>query len=104
MNWVDIVAAVNMILILGSFFLAVGIISSLRGANAYILAKGWPYILVAVLIFSIIKVYEFFTEYAIYTFPRFLKEGLQFFFIACIFYGLMVQYLAIQEVIDQRSK
>ena len=59
MSWVDIVAAINMILILGSFFLAVGIISSLRGANAYILAKGWPYILIAVLIFSVIKIYPF---------------------------------------------
>ncbi len=104
MNWVDVVAGINMVLIFGSFFLAVGIILSLRGAKTYTLAKGWPYILISVMIFSVIKVYEFFTEYAVYNFPRFLKEGLQFFFILSIFVGLLVQYLAIQEVIGQRSK
>lgn len=104
MYWIDILAAINLILVFGSFFLALGIILSLGESQKYTLAKGWPYILVAVLIFSIIRVYEFFTEYATYTFPRYLREGLLFFFSLSIFIGLLVQYLAIQEATSRRWK
>jgi len=104
MNWLDLIAAVNMVLIFGSFFLAVGIIMSLKGAQGYTLAKGWPYILVSVLILSVYKVYDFFTEYTLYNFPRIFKEILSLLFILSIFVGLLVQYLAIQEVIGHREK
>ncbi len=104
MNWLDVLAAVNMVLIFGSFFLALGIIFSLHGTEGYTLAKGWPYILIAVLILSVNKVYEFFTEYTLYSYPRILRELLGFLFISAIFIGLLVQYLAIQDVIGHRRK
>ena len=53
---------------------------------------------------SVNKVYEFFTEYTLYSYPRILRELLGFLFISAIFIGLLVQYLAIQDVIGHRRK
>ena len=102
LNIIDLMAGLNLVLILGSFFLATGIILSLREGE-YILAKGWKYILPAVLVFAVIKVYDFFTEYALYSSSRVVREGLLLGFSSLLFMGLLIQYMAIKEVISKRG-
>lgn len=102
MSIIDVITGFNLVLIIGSFFLAAGIILSLKEGE-YVLAKGWKYVLPAVLLFAVLKVYDFFTEYALYTQSRYVRESLQLGFSGLIFFGLLIQYLAIKEVISKRS-
>jgi hypothetical protein len=103
MNLVDIIAGVNLVLIFGSFFIAMGLIIDL-GGGGYILAKGWLYILPAILVFSIAKAIDFFYEYGMTTPARTIREAILVIFSILIFVGLLVQYLAIREVIASRNK
>jgi len=103
MNIIDIIAGINLILACGSFFIATGIITNL-GEGGYILAKGWNYILPAILVFTITKSIDFFYEYGIFTQPRLLREVILIIFSILIFFGLLVQYLAIKEAMFSRMK
>jgi len=103
MNLVDIIAGFNLLLVSGSFFIAMGIIVSLEGGG-YILAKGWLYILPAILVFSITKAIDFFYEFGLASPARNMRESILIVFSVLIFVGLLVQYLAIREVISSRSK
>jgi hypothetical protein len=98
----DVLAGINMVLIIGSFFLSCGIIFMLREGE-YVLAKGWKYILPAVLIFAVLKVYDFFDEYSLYSGSRLFKEGLLLLFSLFLFVGLLVQYLAIKKAVSGRE-
>ena len=103
MNIVDIIAGINVVLASGAFFISMGIILSL-GGGGYILAKGWLYILPAILVFSIAKAIDFFYEYGIATPARYTRESILVIFSVLIFVGLLVQYLAIKDVLSSRSR
>ncbi len=103
MNFIDVLAGLNLLLVLGSFLLSVGLIMILKD-NEYVLAKGWKYLLPAVLSFSILQVYSFFTEYSLNTPSRFFQEVLLLIFSSMLFWGLLVQYLAVQEAMDARNR
>ena len=96
----DVIVGVNMVLIFGSVFLALEIIKSLGMKKGYILAKGWIYILPAVVIIAFIRVYDFFTEYSIYTASRIIQELMYLAFTATLFMGLLVQFLAIKKAME----
>ncbi|MFA4858962.1 MAG: hypothetical protein WC901_06555 [Candidatus Margulisiibacteriota bacterium] len=98
----DVFAGISIVLIIGSFFLSCGIIFMLREGE-YVLAKGWRYILPAVLIFAVLKIYDFFDEYSFYSGSRVFKEGLLLLFSLFLFVGLLVQYLAIKNAVSGRE-
>lgn len=102
MNILDFIAGLNLVLILGSFFLSVGIILSLKEGE-YVLARGWKYILPAVLVFAIVKVFDFFDEYSLYDPSRYIRESLLLAFSFLMFLGLLIQYLAIKETLSKRG-
>lgn len=99
----DILAGINMVLIIGSFFLASGIILLLKEGE-YVLAKGWKYILPAVLIFAVLKVYDFFSEFSFYSASRIFREGMLLIFSLFLFVGLLIQYIAIKNVVTGRDQ
>ena len=99
----DILAGVNMVLIIGSFFLACGIILLLKEGE-YVLAKGWRYIMPAVLVFAVLKVYDFFSEFAFYSASRIFRESLLMVISVFLFSGLLVQYLAIKDAVTGRNE
>lgn len=102
MTLVDIIVTLNLVLIFGSFFLAIAILFSLREGE-YVLAKGWRYIFPAVIILAVLKTYEFFTQYGFYTPSRLISEVLSLLFTIFIFTGLLVQFLAIREAFSKRA-
>jgi hypothetical protein len=99
----DIIVGMNMVLIFGSVFLALEIIKSLGMKQSYVLAKGWVYILPAVVIIAIIRVYTFFTEYSVYTASRIIQELMYLAFNATLFVGLLVQFMAIKRAMEGRD-
>ncbi|MEE8638005.1 MAG: hypothetical protein V3T21_03065 [Candidatus Margulisiibacteriota bacterium] len=99
----DIIVGMNMVLIFGSVFLAMEIIKSLGMKQSYVLAKGWIYILPAVIIIAFIRVYDFFTEYSIYTASRIIQELMYLAFTATLFMGLLVQFMAIKKAMEGRE-
>lgn len=101
MSTVDIIAAFNLLLVSGSFFIAAGIITSLWGGG-YVLAKGWAYILPAILFFSVTKTIDFFYEWGLFSPARLMRESILVVFSLLIFIGLLVQYFAIREAISSR--
>lgn len=103
MTIIDIIAAINLVLSCGSFFIAAGIIMSLK-EGGYILAKGWKYVSPAILFFTVTKSIDFFYEYGVFSYPRLLRESILVVFSVLIFIGLLVQYLAIKEALSSRTK
>jgi hypothetical protein len=99
----DILAGINMVLVFGSFFLACGIILILKEGE-YVLAKGWRFILPAVLVFAVIKVYDFFSEFSFYSTSRLFREGMLLIFSLFLFIGLLIQYLAIKDAVSGREQ
>lgn len=99
----DVIVGMNMVLIFGSVFLALEIIKSLGMKQSYVLARGWVYILPAVMIIAMIRVYDFFTEYSIYSFSRIVQELLYLAFNATLFIGLLVQFMAIKRAMEGRD-
>ena len=99
----DILAGTNMVLIIGSFFLACGILLLLKEGE-YVLAKGWRYIMPAVLVFAVLKVYDFFSEFAFYSASRIFRESLLMVISVFLFSGLLVQYLAIKDAVTGRNE
>ena len=99
----DIIVGMNMVLIFGSVFLALEIIKSLGMKQSYVLAKGWIYILPAVVMIAIIRVYTFFTEYSVYTASRIIQELMYLAFNATLFVGLLVQFMAIKRAMEGRD-
>lgn len=99
----DLVTGVNIVLIFGSVFLALEIIRSLGVKDGYVLAQGWKYIFPAVIFIAIIMVYNFFVDYSNYTAPRLIKEVLFLLFNGFLFYGLLVQFIAIKKALAGRE-
>ncbi len=104
MNIIDILAGINLLLAMSSFFIATGIIIDLRGGAGYTLAKGWIYILPAVLVNSVAQAFDFFNEWNIYSSARYAREMLLVLFSVLLFIGLLVQYLAIREAVSSRVR
>jgi hypothetical protein len=102
MSIIDFLSGINLLLVLSSFIISVALMMALR-ENEYVLAKGWKFMLPAVFAFSLLQVYSFFTEYSLYNTSRLLKECLLFGFASMLFWGLLVQYLAVQQALDARK-
>ena len=98
----DIITGVNVVLIFGSVFLALEIIRSLGIKESYVLAQGWKYIFPAVIVIAVITVYNFFLDYSSYSSPRLVREALYLLFNIFLFYGLLVQFIAIKKAIAGR--
>ncbi len=99
----DVLVGVNIVLIFGSAFLALEIIRCLGMKDNYVLAKGWKYILPAVLVIAVLHVYNFFADYSVYNPSRLVQELMYLVFNICLFSGLLVQFLAIKKVLEERS-
>ena len=99
----DILAGINMVLIIGAVFLSCGIILLLKEGE-YVLAKGWKYILPAVLVFAVLKVYDFFSEFSFVSASRIFREGMLLIFSFFLFFGLLIQYMAIKDAVTGREK
>ena len=95
--YTDLIVGANIVLIFGSVFLALEIIKSLGMKQSYVLAKGWLYILPAVGIIAIIRIYDFFMEYSVYSGSRLIHELMYFAFSLTLFIGLLVQFMAIKK-------
>ena len=95
--YTDLVVGLNIVLIFGSVFLALEIIKSLGMKQSYVLAKDWLYILPAVGIIAIIRIYDFFMEYSVYSGSRLIHELMYFAFSLTLFIGLLVQFMAIKK-------
>lgn len=91
------IVGLNMVLIFGSAFLALEIIRSLGMKQTYVLAQGWKFVLPAIIIVALIRTYDFFNEYSVYSGSRLIRESLYLSFTVTIFWGLMVQFLAIKK-------
>jgi len=98
----DILVGINIVLIFGSAFLAMEIIRSLGMKDNYVLAKGWKFVLPAVLIIAVIHVYNFFADFTVYTPSRLIVEMMYLAFNGFLFSGLLVQFIAIKKVIEER--
>ena len=99
----DVVVGMNMVLVFGSVFLALEIIKSLGMKQSYVLARGWIYILPAVVFIALIRVYDFFTQYSVYTPSRIIQELLYLAFNMTLFAGLLVQFMAIKRAMEGRE-
>lgn len=104
MNIIDVAAAANLLFAMGSFFIAMGILIDLKGGVGYTLAKGWVYILPAVLVYSVAEAINFFNEWNIFTTARYARELVMVLFSVLLFVGLLVQYLAIREAVSSRGR
>ncbi|MBU0672390.1 MAG: hypothetical protein KJ732_05110 [Candidatus Margulisbacteria bacterium] len=99
----DIIVGLNIVLILSSVFLVLEIFRSVGRDDLYVLAKGWKYLVPAVIIMAVLRVYDFFIEYSIYTSSRVVQESMYLVFTVFLFSGLLVQYLAIKKTLDSRE-
>jgi len=99
----DIVVGLNLILIFGSVFLALEIFRSLGMKETYVLAKAWRYLVPAIFLIAVIRIYNFFLEYSVYTAPRLVHELLYLAFNVILFVGLLEQYLAIKKAMEGRG-
>jgi hypothetical protein len=99
----DIVVGINMVLVFGSAFLAMEIIRSLGMKQTYVLATGWKFVLPAIMIIALIRTYDFFKEYAVYSAPRLISEGMYLVFNLTLFAGLLVQFLAIKRALEGKD-
>jgi len=102
MTFLDLLSGINLLFILSSFIISVALIIALR-QNEYVLAKGWKYLLPAVLSFAILQIINFFTDFSLYSTSRLLKEGLLFIFSFMLFLGLLIQYMAVQQAMSSRE-
>ena len=93
----DVVVGINMVLIFGSAFLALEILRSLGIKQSYVLATGWKFVLPAIIIIALIRTYDFFKEYSVYSAPRLVHELLYLAFSVTLFTGLLSQFLAIKK-------
>jgi len=101
--YTDLVVGINIVLIFGSVFLALEIIKSLGMKQSYVLAKGWTYILPAVGMIALIRIYDFFTEYSVYSGSRLIHELMYLAFNVTLFAGLLVQFMAIKKAMAGRE-
>ena len=99
---IDLIVGLNIVLIFGSLFLAMALIKTIGLGDSFVLTKGWKFVLPAVGIFAVIQVYEFFTSYTTYTPSRGILQSLYLCFNVLIFTGLLVQFLAIKKVYEER--
>lgn len=99
----DVVVGLNMVLVFGSAFLALEIIRSLGLKQSYVLAQGWKFVLPAIVIIALIRTYDFFEEYSVYSGSRLLHEALYLAFNLTIFLGLLVQFLALKKAREGRE-
>jgi hypothetical protein len=101
-SFIDLIVGANIVLTFGSVFLVLEVVRCLGMGDSYVLAKGWRYLLPAILLMAVIRVYDFFTQYSIYSSSRLLQELLSLTINGFIFTGLLVQFLAIRSAIDKR--
>jgi hypothetical protein len=99
----DVVVGMNMVLVFGSVFMALEIIRSLGMKQSYVLAQGWKYVLPAVVIIALIRTYDFFKEYSIYSGSRLVHECLYLAFNITLFFGLLVQFMAIKRAMEGKE-
>ncbi|MFC1637645.1 hypothetical protein ACFL1W_01355 [Candidatus Margulisiibacteriota bacterium] len=99
----DVVVGMNMVLVFGSVFMALEILRSLGMKQSYVLAQGWKYVLPAVVIIALIRTYDFFKEYSIYSGSRLVHEGLYLAFNFTLFFGLLVQFMAIKRAMEGKE-
>ena len=99
---IDIIVGLNTVLIFGSVFLVMEVVRCLGTSDSYVLAKGWRYLLPAIMLMAVIRVYDFFTQYSIYSSSRLLQELLNLMINGFLFTGLLVQFLAIRAAIEKR--
>jgi membrane protein YdbS with pleckstrin-like domain len=100
----DVISALSMILIFFSSFLVLAIITLLGSRQSYVLAKGWWFLLPAIVVVSVIRVYDFFIVYGFHSRGQFWYEFLYLVFGAFLFLSLLVQFLAIKQTIEGRKK
>ena len=98
----DIITAVNVILIFGSAFLLLEILMSLGSKGGYVLARGLWLFLPAIVVIAAVRIYDFFLRYSYTSVTAFIRELLYLLFIALLFVGLLLQFLAIRGVIEKR--
>ena len=99
----DLISEASMILIFSSIFLVVAIITSLSSHESYILAKGWLFLLPAVLVIAIIRIYDFSLDYGFSSIGKMVHELLYLTFGVFLFASLLIQFLAIRQTIESRK-
>lgn len=87
-----------------SIFLVLAIASLLGGRETYVLAKGWWFLLPAIMVVAFIRLNDYFIIYGFYTRRHLVYEVLYLIFSVFLFIGLLVQFLAIKQTIEARRK
>jgi len=100
----DFIVGINIVLIFGSVFLVLEIFRLVGQGQAYVLARSWKYLVPAVIVIALLRVYDFFVEYSVYSSSRLIQETLFLFFSIFLFAGLMVQFIAIKNALTGRNK
>jgi hypothetical protein len=96
----DIITGINVILIFGAAFLVLDIVMALGKKGGYILATGWRFFLPAVMVFAVIRIYDFFLRYS--PVMAFAREMLYLVFSVLLFTAILIQYLAIHGAMEKR--
>jgi len=96
----DIITGINVVLVFGAALLVLEIIISLGFKGSYILGAGWRFLLPAIIVLAVIRVYDFFFRYT--PLMLFFREIMSLVFIILLFTGILVQYLAIRAALDKR--
>lgn len=101
---IDIFSVFSIIFIFSSTFLILAIVTLLGSKQSYVLAKGWWLLLPAILVMSLIRIYDFFIVAEIRSAGQFYYETLYLLFGFFLFISLLVQFLAIKQTIEGRKK
>jgi len=96
----DILTAINIILIFGSAFLVLEIVTGVGSKGGFILTKGLWLFLPAVVTIAAIRIYDFFLKST--PLSAFFRELLYLVFTALLFTGLLVQFLSIRRSTEKR--
>jgi hypothetical protein len=100
----DLLSGLSIVLIFCSFFLVLAIIALLGSRESYVLAKGWWFLLPAILVLAFLRVYDFFIVYGFHSRGQLWYEFLYFIFGAFLFLSLLVQFAVIKQTIESRRK
>lgn len=100
----DFISGTSIVLLFISIFLVLAIVSQLGAKESYVLAKGWWFLLPAVLVVAFIRLNDYFIVYGFFSRRHFIYEVLYLVFSVFLFTSLLVQFLAIKQTIEGRKK